>query len=141
MVEVTIALGILGFAALSIFGLLPSAMLTLRDVAFETVAARAAADARADIQQVELAAQQPQVLHYSMEGFTVSGDDPDAVITAYRSISDETLPGATSGGGLRRVAVQVVHNPGQLPIPVDTDGWAQVPENFCVKTFRFHVRR
>jgi len=140
LIEITLALGIISFAGMTILGLLSSALGTLQESSFDLVAARIAADTRADLQQVELAGSAPQVLHYTPEGRVVPAGNPEGVFEVYRSETPHPVPGQSTGR-LRRVAVQIVHNPSHTPLPVDAQGRANLPPEMPSKTFRFYVAR
>lgn len=138
LIEVTLALGILSFAGVAIFALLPVALTSLQTSSFDTIVTQIATDARADLQQVELVGSGQKVSYYDSNGQQVSRGE--SVYTAYRSETPQLMPGATTGS-LRRVSLQVVYNPGRVALTVDGNGWATIPENFQSRTLRFFVVR
>ena len=140
MVEVAIAIGLIAFAGVTVLGFLPTALNVARSTSMDSVSSTIAANVKADLQQVELKGSGIGVRHYSMDGMEVEPSSPSAVIQAYRSEKTQELPGL-SATVLKRVSIQVVHNPGKAAVSVDVDGWATVPPAMASKTFRFYVTR
>ena len=140
LVEVAIAIGLIAFAGVTVLGFLPTALNVARSTSMDSVSSTIAANVKADLQQVELKGSGIGVRHYSMDGMEVEPSSPSAVIQAYRSEKTQELPGL-SATVLKRVSIQVVHNPGKAAVSVDVDGWATVPPAMASKTFRFYVTR
>jgi hypothetical protein len=104
------------------------------------VSSTIAANVKADLQQVELQGSGISLRYYDLAGLHVPANSPDAVIQAYRSEKTQALPGLVPTS-LKRVSIQVLHNPAKTSVPVDADGWATVPPALTSKTFRFYVAR
>lgn len=140
LIEVTLAMGIIVFAGTTLLGLLSTGLNTMQEAAFDTIAARVASEVRADLQQTGLSGVGNSVSYYSVDGQKVAPGDSAWVYSAYLSESAWQMPGA-SPGALRRVAVQIVHNPAQTALATSADGWADVPATMSSKTLRFYVVR
>lgn len=139
LIEVSLALGIIAFAGLSIYGLLPVGLSTIQAARVDMVATRIAERTQADLQQVELGVNSIQIEYFDSEGALTTAQN--AIYEAYRSETSQMLPGDATGGGLRRVRLQVVCNPGRQPVTRDADGWASVPTALTSRTFCFYVQR
>lgn len=139
LIEVALALGIMAFAGLSIYGLFPVGLNAIQTARIDMVATRIAERTQADLQQVELGANAVQVEYFDSEGAQTT--QADAIYDAYRSEIDHRLPGDASGGGLQRVRLQVVCNPGRQTLSKEADGWTVVPATMSARTFCFYVQR
>lgn len=140
LVEVAMAMGIIAFAGLAVLGLLPTVMSSLQSASFETISARIASIARADLQQLNIASSVQGLTFFAEDGEEVEAGDPSAVYQVYRSEVPFAMPGA-NGGRLHRISVQIVQNPTGRPLQTDADGWATIPSNMPAQTLRFYVTR
>jgi len=140
LVEVALAIGLLAFAGIAVLGFLPTALNVARSTSIDAVSSTIAANVKADLQQVELHGSGISLRYFDLAGLEVPASSADAVIQAYRSEKTQVLPGLVPNS-LKRVSIQVLHNPGKTSVPVDADGWATVPPALTSKTFRFYVVR
>lgn len=141
LVEVTMALGIMAFAATIVMGLLPNGLMALKRSVHTTVATRLAAEVQSEIQQLGLAAIPTQTTYFDVDGRILGQGataPADAIYEVHRTVLDTPLPGAVASP-LRRVIVQVISNPGRQSLSVGSDGLVTIPSGFDASTFQFHV--
>lgn len=140
LIEVTLALGIISFVGITILGLLPIAMNSLRTANYDTVSTRIASLTRADLQQVDMVSGGASVSFFGVDGEELDAGDPDVVYQAYRAEVPHPLPGA-GNGRLNRISVQIVHYPSGIPLPTDENGIPTVPPSLSSHTLLFYVLR
>ena len=138
LIEVTIAMGVMAFAAIAILGIIPNGLAAATRSSQTTIAARLASEVQSEIQQVGLAAFPTNETYFDGDGKFLTST-AGAVYYVYRSVEDCTLPGA-SAGSFKKVIVQVVKNPAGQTFPVDaTTGLRTIPSGMDERTFQFHV--
>jgi uncharacterized protein (TIGR02598 family) len=144
LIEVTIALGILAFVAVSVLGLIPTGLASAQRSGHATVATRLAAEVQAELQQVGLASFSTNTTAFDVDGrivldlngATVSTTPP--VYDVYRTVQACPLPGASTGT-LQRIVVQVVKNPGRQSLSRGADQLVTVPTGLEERSYQFHV--
>lgn len=100
LVEVTIALGIVGFAAVTVMALVPVGLKSLRNSIDQTVVSQIGQQISSDILQTPFSQAEGFTNYYDNEGFPVSGVN-DAVFTAAVTPSATfSYPGSDLLGGL-----------------------------------------
>ena len=138
LIEVTIAMGVMAFAAIAILGIIPNGLAAATRSSQTTIAARLASEVQSEIQQVGLASFATDTTYFDGDGKILTST-PGAVYYVYRSVEDCLLPGASSGS-FKKVIVQVVKNPAGQTFPVDaTTGLRTIPSGMDERTFQFHV--
>lgn len=137
LIEVTIAIGVLAFAAVSILGLIPNGLATGMRSHQTMIASRLAAEVQSELQQVGLASLPTDTTFFDVDG-RVATNSSTAVFEVYRTIEDCPVPGATSPK-LKRVVVQVVKNPARTSLTRAAGGLVTVPPGLEERTYRFHV--
>jgi len=137
LVEVTIAMGVMAFAAIAILGIIPNGLAAATRSSQTTIAARLASEVQSEIQQVGLAAFPTNETYFDGDG-KILANTSGAVYYVYRSVQDCPLPGA-SAGSFKRVVVQVVKNPAGQTFPLDATGLRTIPSGMDERTFQFHV--
>jgi uncharacterized protein (TIGR02598 family) len=138
LVEVTIAMGVMAFAATTILALIPNGLTAASRSSHATVAARLAAEVQSEIQQVGLASFPTDTTYFDADG-KILPNSTGAVYDVYRSVEDCTLPGA-GAASFKKVIVQVVKNPGRLALSADAStGLVTLPPGMDERTFQFHV--
>jgi uncharacterized protein (TIGR02598 family) len=138
LIEVTIAMGVMAFAAIAILGIIPNGLAAATRSSQTTIAARLASEVQSEIQQVGLASFATDTTYFDGDGKILT-NNTGAVYDVYRSVEDCTLPGA-SAGSFKKVIVQVVKNPAGQTFPVDaTTGLRTIPSGMDERTFQFHV--
>lgn len=138
LIEVTIAMGIMAFAAIAILGIIPNGLTAATRSSQTTIAARLASEVRSEIQQVGLASFPTDPTYFDGDGKILTST-AGAVYYVYRSVDDCILPGA-SASSFKKVIVQVVKNPAGQNFPVDaTTGLRSIPSGMDERTFQFHV--
>jgi uncharacterized protein (TIGR02598 family) len=146
LIEVTLALGIMAFAAVAIMGLLPIGLTASQRSTSTTAAARLAAEVQSELQQVGLSSFATNTTAFDadgrlvrdMNGATVPGTTTPPVYDVYRAVQMCPLPG-TNAGTLQRVVVQVVKNPSQQTLARGPDGLVTVPVGLEERSYQFHV--
>jgi uncharacterized protein (TIGR02598 family) len=138
LIEVTIAMGVMAFAAIAILGIIPNGLAAATRSSQTTIAARLASEVQSEIQQVGLASFATDTTYFDGDGKILTST-AGAVYYVYRSVEDCLLPGASSGS-FKKVIVQVVKNPAGQTFPVDaTTGLRTIPSGMDERTFQFHV--
>lgn len=141
LIEVTIAMGVMAFAAIAILGIIPNGLTAATRSSQTTIAARLASEVQSEIQQVGFASfstNATNTTYFDGDGKILT-NNTGAVYDVYRSVEDCTLPGA-SAGSFKKVIVQVVKNPAGQTFPVDaTTGLRTIPSGMDERTFQFHV--
>ena len=138
LIEVTIAMGVMAFAAIAILGIIPNGLAAAMRSSQTTTAARLASEVQSEIQQVGLASFPTDTTYFDGDGKILTGT-AGAVYYVYRSVEACALPGA-SIGSFQKVIVQVVKNPAGQTFPVDaTTGLRTIPVGLEERTFQFHV--
>jgi uncharacterized protein (TIGR02598 family) len=139
LIEVTIAMGVMAFAAIAILGIIPNGLTAATRSSQTTIAARLASEVQSEIQQVGLASFSTNETYFDGDG-KILANASGAVYYVYRSVQDCSLPGA-SAGSFKRVIVQVVKNPAGQTFPVDANntGLRTLPSGMDERTFQFHV--
>ena len=138
LIEVTIAMGVMAFAAIAILGIIPNGLAAATRSSQTTIAARLASEVQSEIQQVGLASFATNTTYFDGDGKILTGT-AGAVYYVYRSVEACPLPGAAAGS-FQKVIVQVVKNPAGQTFPVDaTTGLRTIPVGLEERTFQFHV--
>ncbi len=141
LIEVTIAMGVMAFAAIAILGIIPTGLAAATRSSQTTIAARLASEVQSEIQQVGLASfatDATNTTHFDGDG-KILPNNTGAVYDVYRSVEDCSLPGAPTAS-FKKVIVQVVKNPAGQTFPVDaTTGLRTIPSGIDERTFQFHV--
>ena len=141
LIEVTIAMGVMAFAAIAILGIIPNGLAAASRSSQTTIAARLASEVQSEIQQVGLASfatDATNMTYFDGDGKFLP-NNTGAVYYVYRSVEDCLLPGASSGS-FKKVIVQVVKKPAGQTFPVDaTTGLRTIPSGMDERTFQFHV--
>jgi uncharacterized protein (TIGR02598 family) len=138
LIEVTIAMGVMAFAAIAILGIIPNGLSAATRSSQTTIAARLASEVQSEIQQVGLASFATDTTYFDGDGKILTSTS-GAVYYVYRSVEDCLLPGASSGS-FKKVIVQVVKNPAGQTFLVDaTTGLRTIPSGMDERTFQFHV--
>jgi uncharacterized protein (TIGR02598 family) len=146
LVEVTMALGILGFVAVVILGLIPAGLASSQRSNQTTVATRLAAEVQSELQQVGLASFSTNTTSFDadgrmvrdLNGKTIPGTTTPPVYDVYRTVQTCALPGANTGV-LQRVVVQVVKTPGHHTLPRAGSGLVAVAPGLDERSYQFHV--
>lgn len=136
LIEVTFAIGVLYFAAISIFGLLSvAAGITQKSISTE-LARRISTEIFGDMTQSGTVPLNPTT-YFDMDGREVSS--ADRVFEAWHTILPCELPGSTQSV-LQRVVVQVFVNPSKEPLVRGASGLVEAPRpGMEVATFQFHL--
>jgi uncharacterized protein (TIGR02598 family) len=138
LIEITIAMGVMAFAAIAILGIIPNGLSAAMRSSQTTIAARLASEVQSEIQQVGLASFPTNTTYFDGDG-KILASTSGAVYYVYRSVEACSLPGA-SAGSFQKVIVQVVKNPAGQTFPVDaTTGLRTIPSGTDERTFQFHV--
>lgn len=141
LIEVTIAMGVMAFAAIAILGIIPNGLTAATRSSQTTIAARLAAEVQSEIQQVGFASfstNSTNTTYFDGDGKLLP-NNTGAVYDVYRSVEDCSLPGAPTAS-FKKVIVQVVKNPAGQTFPVDaTTGLRTIPNGMDERTFQFHV--
>jgi uncharacterized protein (TIGR02598 family) len=142
LIEVTIAMGVMAFAAIAILGIIPNGLAAATRSSQTTIAARLASEVQSEIQQVGFASfstNSTNTTYFDGDGKILTSNT-GAVYDVYRSVEDCNLPGA-SAGSFKRVIVQVVKNPAGQTFPLDPNntGLRNIPSGTDERTFQFHV--
>jgi uncharacterized protein (TIGR02598 family) len=141
LIEVTIAMGVMAFAAIAILGIIPNGLSAATRSSQTTIAARLASEVQSEIQQVGLASfsmNSTNTTHFDGDG-KILPNNTGAVYDVYRSVEDCSFPGAPTAS-FKKVIVQVVKNPAGQTFPVDaTTGLRTIPSGMDERTFQFHV--
>ena len=143
LIEVTIAMGVMAFAAIAILGIIPNGLAAATRSSQTTIAARLASEVQSEIQQVGLASfatDATNTTYFDGDGKFLP-DNTGAVYYVYRSVKACPLPGQEeSADSFKRVIVQVVKNPAAQTFPVDANtGLRTIPSGMDERTFQFHV--
>lgn len=124
LVEVTLALGVAGFALISVFGLLPLGMTTFRQAIDASVGSQIAQRVINDALQTDYALL-TQATPISYRYFDDQGNEVSSASTAIYHINTRVttptlMPGSTQGNtNVATVTVQVATNPGRQTLAVD----------------------
>ena len=139
LIEVTIAMGVMAFAASAILGIIPNGLAAATRSSQTTIAARLASEVQSEIQQVGLAAFPTNTTYFDGDGKILTGP-AEAVYYVYRSVEDCSLPGAPTAS-FKKVIVQVVKNPAGQTFSLDPNntGLRTIPSGMDERTFQFHV--
>jgi len=145
LVEVTLAIGILGFSAVVILGLLPTGLASSQRSNLVTVGARLAAEVQSELQEVGLASFQTNTTSFDIDGRMVINAQGATVGTTppvydvCRTVADCALAPQVSSP-LKRIVVQVLNNPGRKTLSRgDTNLPFTVPAGMDESSFEFHV--
>lgn len=118
LIEVTLALGIISFALVSLLGLLPAGLSSFRDSMRTTVSAQVSQRLIAEMRQAEFAGLsigvQPE-RYFSVEGIEVlEAQKADSVTSARVTVlANALLPGsAAASANLKLIRVEIAPNPG-----------------------------
>jgi uncharacterized protein (TIGR02598 family) len=127
LVEITMAIGIVAFAFIAIFGLVPVGLASFRSALDTSVRAQIAQrlvfDAQqADVRKLLSATRQPD-RYFDDEGTEVAAES-SIYTAALRVLPQTELPGGISPN-LLTVQVMIAHNPGQVADPFREDSKLQ----------------
>lgn len=140
LIEVTMAMGVLFFAAISMLGLLSVAAGVSQKATSVDLARRVSARIFGDVAQAGLSMGSSNAF-FDIDGNEVAETDADRVFETWYSILPGSLPGS-SVPGFRRVVVQVFHNPGRVTIGPGASGLVVAPRpEMEVASFQFHLRQ
>ncbi len=115
LVEITLALGIISFALVSVMALMPLGMKNLRSAIDTTVSAQITQSLVAETQQTDFSELETFTRSFDDQGqpldqFTAAGALYDARVSVFQDVE---LPGSAPNGNVARIKVEVVANPGR----------------------------
>jgi uncharacterized protein (TIGR02598 family) len=148
LVEVILALGIVTFGMIPVFGLLPVGMNSFRNSMNTTICVQIGQRVVNDLQQTDFDEIQPSLAAGSLRYFDVQGNelatanDPSVAYHVNLAFSNSTsLPGSTGMNPyLGTVIVQVVNNPGNRPLARGAGGlWTD--QNLEIFTYSSKLAR
>ncbi len=122
LVEIVLAIGIVSFAFVAIFGLLPVGMTTFRQAMDTTVSSQIVQRVVNEAQQTDFStltanAGTPQLRYFDEQGNEVPSQN-DYIYTVQVTVTPKTaLPNAGSSENLATIAVMIASNPGHNPSP------------------------
>ena len=135
LVEITVALGIIAFAFVSIFGLLPTGLTTFRRAMDISISSQISQRLINDAQQTDFTTlKSTEVRYFDSDGAEVDGGTKNIVYHAVVWIKkmdssdaagsgSETLPHGGVNPNLARAVVQVANNPGNKVLATTNDIW------------------
>lgn len=121
LVEVTMALGIAGFAMVSLIGLLPVSYTSFHTSARSVTSTQLAQRIFADMQQADFASLVPTTSFHDVRGVEVAASDSKKVFDVnVKILSDVKLPASASvasgsllgNAHLKQIVVEIAENPG-----------------------------
>ncbi|MDR0534502.1 MAG: Verru_Chthon cassette protein B [Verrucomicrobiales bacterium] len=148
LVEVTMALGIMAFALVSIIGLVPSGLSTFRQTVNISVGSQIVQQVVADLQQSGTLPEQPEWRYFNDQGqeYTSAADrgtgNNEPVIYYVNVMVDPqvTLPGGDSSS-LARAVIEIVNNPGNIQLSRDAEGSVVGSRNLPVSRYSAFVSK
>ncbi len=115
LVEITLALGIVSFALVSVLALMPLGMKNLRAAIDTTVSAQITQSLVAETQQTDFVELEPFTRSFDEQGQPLDTfSSPGAIYDARVSVDPGvTLPGSAPNTNVARIRVEIVANPGR----------------------------
>jgi uncharacterized protein (TIGR02598 family) len=146
LVEVTLAVGIIAFAFVALFGLVPTGLSTFRRAMDTSVAAQIAQRVIGDAQQTDfdalIATRSPVPRYFDDQGTEITGSGRQTVVYEVRtSIRNPSDVQGTPVSALANVVVSVVNNPGGGALDIDENGIVQPTSGIAVQTYSAVVAR
>ncbi len=118
LIEVTIALGVVAFALLTVLGLLPIGLSILSGAATQTGAANIAKEMSSEVQQIPLSeiTTLPQKVYYYDRSGTQVTTSQGAYFSANFAINDPSLPGVPADyASIAKTVVVTLRYPQNIP--------------------------
>ncbi len=132
LVEVTLALGIVAFAFVSVLGLVPVGLTNFRGAMENSIKSQILQQVASDVRQTGfLKLQEKQPLRYFDEQGTVKGTSLDPLTpeemsqVLYEVNTVAQVPSPVLGGdlsGMATIVIEIVRNPGRKPLQIDSLG-------------------
>lgn len=126
LVEVTIALGLVAFAVVTVLALLPTGLTSIRESIDETVRTQISQQIAADVLQTPFVSVTDFTRYYDNEGFPVSGET-DAIFTAKIEPTTVSYPGSDL---LASVGTSLDDNLKSLKVTITTRATKNLSERF-----------
>ncbi len=145
--EVTLALGIMGFALISLLGLLPLGLSTFHSATVNSTGTQIAQRLLNEAQQTDfdqLVANAQTIRYFDDQGDELTPANKAQAIynTNVVVVQGVTLPGASSANpNLATVFVQVADDPGSVPVTSDANKHWIAPPGMTISSYAANVVR
>ena len=120
LVEITLALGIIAFAFVTVFGLLPAGLRAFRQAMDVSIGSQIIQRVLNDAEQTDFSQLISQVRYFDDQGNELTGRQGAIYHVNLVVTKNPVFPGAPENDSLARVAVQVANNPGNRPLQSDS---------------------
>ena len=146
LVEVTLALGIMGFALVALLGLLPAGLSTFHSATVNSTGTQIAQRLLNEAQQTDfdqLVATVPMVRYFDDQGDELTAANKAQAIynTNVVVAPSTTLPGGAANPNLATVFVQVADDPGSVPLTSDANKHWVASAGMTISAYAANVAR